>query len=333
MILRFFSQLILSTVLLQMFPVDGADIQRLATASQAQFAQPSMYNAFSLPTPHLPEAPDVIGPMKIKPSSLGVVTSAVSAIVVDRKSKKILFEKNIDAPRSIGSITKLMTAFVFLQSNPNLQAPAALEAADYRSGGVQHISMQDQATVKDLLYASLISSDNSATASLVRISGMTNAEFIRKMNEAAVSMGMERTTFADPTGLSPKNESVVTDIVKMLDAVSQNDIIRDATEHDEFTVDGGSGKTYTLKSTDQLLSSFINQSPYHIVAGKTGYLPEAGYCLGTVMSYDGSGDIIVVVLGSESNSDRFQDIKSLVVWTYNTFKWPDKLSYDTKITR
>ena len=329
MILKFFSHLILSTVLLQIFPVDGSDIQRLANVTQAESAPSSTYNAFSLPVPHLPEASD-LNPIKMKPSSLGVVTSAVSAIVVDRKSKQILFQKNIDAPRSIGSITKLMTAFVFLNAKPNLQASAALETADFRSGGVQHLSLQEQITVKDLLYASLISSDNSATASLVRISGMTNAEFIRKMNEAAVQMGMEHTTFVDPTGLSPKNESVVTDIVKMLDAVSQNEIIRDATEHDVFTIDGGSGKVYTLKSTDQLLGSFINQSPYHVIAGKTGYLPEAGYCLGTVISHEGSGDIIVVVLGAETNADRFQDIKSLVVWTYNTFKWSDKISYAPK---
>ena len=205
MILKFLSHLILSTVLLQIFPVDGSDIQRLANITQAESAPSSMYDAFSLPAAHLPEASDV-NPIKLKPSSLGVVTSAVSAIVVDRKSKQILFEKNIDAPRSIGSITKLMTAYVFLQAKPDLTAPAALEAADFRSGGVQHISLQDQATVKDLLYASLISSDNSATASLVRLSGMTNAEFIRKMNEAALKMGMEHTTFLDPTGLSPKNE-------------------------------------------------------------------------------------------------------------------------------
>ncbi|MCX6714563.1 MAG: serine hydrolase [Candidatus Uhrbacteria bacterium] len=327
MILKFFTQIILASTLLQLFPVDVSDVQRLATHPSEQ--APSLYNFFTLPNAHLPQSADA-APTKIHPNSLGVVTSAESAIVVDRKTKQILFQKNIDTPRSIGSITKLMTAFVFLSTNPDLNAPAKLQAEDFRAGGVQHVGFGDDATVKDILYASLISSDNSATASLARLSGMSIQDFVVKMNKTAISMGMERTHFEDPTGLSPRNESVVSDLVKMLDVVAQNDIIRDATEHDTFAITTVSGKTYNLKSTDQLLSSFVNQQPYRIVAGKTGYLPEAGYCLGTVLNHDGAGDIIVVVLGSETNADRFQDIKSLAVWSYQTFKWPGQLSYVAK---
>lgn len=324
MILKFLTQLILASTLLQVFPVDVNDVERLATQPKEQ--APSLYNFFSLPNAHLPQSADA-APTKIRPNSLGVVTSAESAIVVDRRTKQVLFQKNIDTPRSIGSITKLMTAFVFLSTNPDLAAPAKLQAEDFRAGGVQHVGFGDDATVKDILYASLISSDNSATASLARLSGMSIDDFVTKMNKTAVSMGMEHTHFEDPTGLSPRNESVVSDLVKMLDVVAQNDIIRDATEHDTFTITTVSGKIYNLKSTDQLLSSFVNQQPYRIVAGKTGYLPEAGYCLGTVLNHDGAGDIIVVVLGSETNADRFQDIKSLAVWSYQTFKWPGQLSY------
>lgn len=325
MILHFLTQIILASTLLQVFPVDVSDVERLAT--QTNWQAPSLYNFFTLPNAHLPSSSDEV-PTKIRPNSLGVVTSAESAIVVDRKTKQILFQKNIDAPRSIGSITKLMTAFVFLSTNPDLAAPAKLQAEDYRAGGVQHIGFGDDATVKDVLYASLISSDNSATAALARLSGMSIQDFVTKMNKTAVSMGMEKTHFEDPTGLSPRNESIVSDLVKLLDVVAQNEIIREATAHDQFTITTSSGKTYNLKSTDQLLSSFINQPPYRILAGKTGFLPEAGYCLGTVLNYEGAGDIIVVVLGSETNADRFQDIKSLAVWSYQTFKWKGQLSYD-----
>lgn len=330
MILKFLSQLILVSTLLQFFPADVNDVERLATDPTQTTS--SLYSFFTFPNAHLPVSADAT-PTKIHPNSLGVVTSAESAIVVDRRTKQILFQKNIDAPRSIGSITKLMTAFVFLSTNPDLSAPAKLQAEDYRAGGVQHLAFGDDATVKDILYASLISSDNSATASLARLSGMSIQDFVIKMNKSAVSMGMTQTHFEDPTGLSPRNESVVSDLVKLLDVVAQNEIIRDATEHDTYTITTASGKTFELKSTDQLLKSFVNQQPYQIVAGKTGYLPEAGYCLGTVLNHEGAGDIIVVVLGSETNADRFQDIKSLAVWSYQTFKWPGQLSYDTNTHR
>lgn len=322
MMMRFFAQIILSTVLLQMFPVDAADVQRLATSSLPIGSSPSSYDAFTLPVSHLPIAQAAQQePVKIKPISLGVVTSAVSAIVIDRKTKRILFQKNIDASRSIGSITKLMTAYVFLESNPDLNSSAKLESQDFRAGGVQHIAFGEPVTVKDLLYASLISSDNSATASLMRLSGMSEGDFIAKMNETAAHIGMNHTTFVDSTGLSPKNESVVEDIAKLLDVTSQNTIITDATSNTTYTVTSANGKTYNLKSTDELLESFINKDPYHVVVAKTGFLPEAGYCLGSMFSNVNGGDVMVVVLGSETNTDRFQDVKSLVVWTYETFKW------------
>ncbi len=322
MIMKFLSQIILSTLLLQMFPVDAADVQHLATLPESKYVTPSMYNAFSLPSVTIEQANATDGgPIKMKPMSLGVVTSAVSAIVVDRKTMRVLFQKNSDAPRSIGSITKLMTALVFLQTNPVLSAPAKLKSEDFRSGAVQHLAFEDEVSVKDLLYASLISSDNSATASLVRLSGMSVGDFVAKMNETAAGMGMIQTTFVDPTGLSSKNESVVFDLVKLLDRAAANEVIRDATKHSTFTITGKSGRGYQLKSTDKLLESFLHQDPYRIVAAKTGFLPEAGYCLGSIFSRNDIEEVIVVVLGSQSNPERFQDVKSLVVWTYETFKW------------
>ena len=75
-------------------------------------------------------------PVKTEITSVGVVTSAVSAIVVDRASGAILFEKNSEASRSIGSMTKLMTASVFLETHPDLSLLAFLlwRSAAYASG-------------------------------------------------------------------------------------------------------------------------------------------------------------------------------------------------------
>lgn len=325
MIVSLIANIVLASTLLQIIPVDVNDVERLATGRGVK--ESSQYSFFSLPNPRLPKSKDA-APTKVRSQSLGVVTTAESAIVVDRRTKQVMFQKNIDTPRSIGSITKLMTAFVFLSTNPDLEALAKLESADYRAGGVQHIGFGDPVRIQDLLYASLISSDNSATAALMRLSGLSQEDFVQKMNKTAKSMQMVQTRFEDVTGLSPRNESVVSDLVKLLDVVAQNDIIKEATSHSQLTITSASGKSYTLNSTDQLLGSFVNQAPYDIVTGKTGYLPEAGYCLGTVMHKEGAGEIIAVVLGSKTNADRFQDIKSLAVWSYQTFAWPGQLSYD-----
>jgi serine-type D-Ala-D-Ala endopeptidase (penicillin-binding protein 7) len=320
MIIKILAQFVLATSLFQVFPVDAQDVENLALRRKAENF--SIHESLQGSSARLPENIDSSkAPTKTKPTSLGVITSAHSAIVIDRESRQILFQKNIEVPRSIGSITKLMTAFVFLNTNPNLNDPVTIQSRDYRGGGVQHVSLNDPISTKELLYASLISSDNSATAALVRLSGMTHGDFVAKMNESAASMGMQKTTFVDATGLSSKNQSVVTDVALLLDTVSKNEIIKEATEHSTYAITGGSGRVYGISSTDKLLTTFVNQDPYKIVAGKTGFLPEAGYCFGSIFSRDGSGETIIVVLGSSSDTSRFQDVKSLVVWVYDVFKW------------
>ena len=321
MILKLFTQVILASTLLQLFPVDARDLERAAQSTASEPVS-SSYSVFTLPQPHLPVAKDIARvPVKKDPTRLGVITSAVSAIVVDRQTGAILFEKNRETPRSIGSITKLMTAVVFLEGDPDLTQRASIQAADVRLGGIQHIRTNDEVTVRDLVYASLVSSDNSATASLMRLSRMTSGDFIAKMNETAAAIGMQQTQFVDPTGLSAKNVSVVSDLVKLIDHAANNETIRDATQHATYVIQAASGTTYTLESTDQLLSTFVNQDPYRIVAAKTGYLPEAGYCLGTLFSDADGHEIIAVVLGSETEPGRFQDVKSLAVWTYDVYEW------------
>ncbi len=322
MILKLFAQLALASTMLQLFPVDAHDLEVAASLPVSESRPASTYTPVTMPVLHLPVSKDVLPvPVKLDPRRLGVVTSAVSAIVVDRRSGAVLFEKNREAPRSIGSITKLMTAYVFLQTSPDLTATVSLEPEDVRLGGIQHVGVGEPVSVRDLLYASLVSSDNSATAALVRLSKMPYGDFIAKMNETAAAMGMTHTQFVDPTGLSAKNTSVVMDLAHLIEQASIHELIRDATTHATFVLTTDSGSAYTLENTNDLLTSFVNRDPYQIVTAKTGYLPEAGYCLGALFSREGEDEIIVVALGAESDTGRFQDVKSLAVWTYEVFGW------------
>ncbi len=321
MFLKLLSHILITGVVLQMIPADAGEIERLATLPNNESQPFDLLEAYSLAN-HLPTAPDIDqAPQKIDPNSIGVVTSAQSAIVVDRGSGEVLFEKNISEPRAIGSITKLMTAFVFLSSNPDLDASASVLSEDYRAGGRLHLTLGDQVTVLDILKASLVGSDNSATASLVRLSGLSQGDFVARMNETAAQMGMQQTTFADETGLSSKNRSVVRDIATMLDNMMEEETIREITQLSSATITSTSGRQYLVESTDELLNTFVNQDPYKIEVAKTGYLPEAGYCLGSAFSHSNDHEILVVVLGAGTKTGRFQDVKSLAVWTYDTFQW------------
>jgi D-alanyl-D-alanine carboxypeptidase len=78
-----------------------------------------------------------------------------------------------------------------------------------------------------------------------------------------------------------------------------------------------------IPSTNLLLTSAINQDEYEVTAGKTGYIPQAGYCLATVVKHDGSS-VVIVVLGAKERDDRFTDARNLAVWTFKTFVWPKR---------
>lgn len=319
------TQLMLATTLLQLYPADAGMVERYATLPASEVRQAGAYDALALLGRRLPVASDADrAPLKVEPTSVGVVTSAVSAVVVDRATGQILYEKNGEEPRSIGSITKLMTAYVFLRGNPDLSSPAAIQPEDVRVGGVQHISVGDTVTIGDLLRASLVGSDNSATASLARLSGMSEGDFVGRMNEVAAEIGMRATTFYDTTGLSADNRSIASDVARLIDRALTVDVIREATQLPYVSFPGASGRVYSVETTDDLLNSFLNQPPYKIVGGKTGYLPEAGYCLGSLVSENGGHDLVIVVLGSETITGRFQDVKALAAWAFKVFEWPDE---------
>lgn len=322
MLVKLFTQLVLASTFLQFFPVDAGELETRALLHEAPSRAFDLFAAYEIVSHRLPEAPDrPQAPVKLVSASMGVVTSAQSAIVVDRASKEVLFEKNIHEPRAIGSMTKLMTAYVFLQGHPDLHAPATLTQEDIRYGAQLHLAIGETVTVQDLLEASLIGSDNSSTAALARLSGMPLGDFVARMNETAAEFGMSTTTFDDTTGLSSKNISVVSDLVMMFDRILEDETIREITQKSSTTITGRSGKTYFVESTDELLGTFVDQPPFDIIGGKTGYLPEAGYCLGTIFSHEDGGEVIVVVLGSETKEGRFQDVKSLAVWAYKIFGW------------
>ncbi|HLD18291.1 MAG TPA: serine hydrolase [Patescibacteria group bacterium] len=327
MIERILASLFATAALLRLFPT-GVD-SPLPSYGQLPQASVRIAEGGWIPTGFfweqnvLPEAASV-GPSKKDPFSLGIKTEAGSAMVVDALSGKILFEKGSSIPRSIGSITKLLTALVFLETpgHPALSASAAVEAADVRLGGRQHLPVRETVTVQDLLHASLVSSDNSSTVSLARLSGLSEADFVARMNEKAAEIGMQDASFADPVGLSPDNRATAPDVVRLLRAVLENETIRAATELVHAEIVAPSGKIYPLENTDELLESFLNEPPYRVVGGKTGYLPEAGYCLGVQVQENGDHDLFVVALGSDSKAGRVQDVKALSVWAYRTFEWP-----------
>lgn len=266
---------------------------------------------------------ETFGPRRQPSASLGVVPEAESALVIDQRTWTVLYDKSAGEKRSMASITKLMTALVLLEEEMDTAATVTVFRSDYRIGGLFHVFAGEEYTVQDLWMIGLISSDNVAISSLVRATGLTQDEFVQKMNDKAAALDMKDTSFVEPTGIDAGNVSTAYDIAKLLHAASQSAQIADALRRPIYQFEPlnkpGVRKSIT---TNTLLNSFVNQDPYKIVGGKTGFTYEAGYCM--TIRVDGpaeNDDVIVVLLGADSPEARVQGVKGLVDWTYDNYLW------------
>ena len=227
------------------------------------------------------------------------------AVVIDPVTGTVLYEKNADRAAPIASITKLMTAMVFLEQKPNLLRDVEVTREEIYQGG--HTQLRDHEIVPlgDLLHMSLMCSDNVATRVLARESGLSHGEFMARMNARAAEMGLKDTRFADPTGLDYNNVSTASDVARMLQTAAGNPLIHSITTTASYEF-ATQRRDHIINNTNRLL-----KSRYQILGGKTGYISESGYCFATWLRVDGR-DLVAVVLGAPTNATRFADVVRLV---------------------
>ncbi len=249
----------------------------------------------------------------------GMVVTAASALLVDRDNGKVLFAKNADDPRSLASITKLVSVLVLLDTGVDFGRRVTITDADQGTGEGTVFKVGDVVSAHDLFFASLIASANDGVRALVRSTGLTSDAFADRMNTKARALGMTNAHFVEPTGLDSANRGTARDVVMLLRAAHEKSLIRDVTRMAGGTITVN-GVLKNIKSTDLLLLSFLNENPYSIAVGKTGSLDAAGYCLGLLVEHEGNG-VYAVVLGSTDHFSRFSDAKALVYWAFNKWQW------------
>jgi len=249
-----------------------------------------------------------------------IEVSAYSAAVFDIKDKLFIFEKNSNDRLRIASISKLMTALVFLDNNPGWDQIYEITREDRRDGGKIYLYLGDKVTVKNLFYAMLVGSDNTATIALIHAAGMTESDFVVNMNEKARELGLLQTSFVDPVGLSNSNISTAREVALLAQAALAKAEINQAvgTEKTEFSTVAGIPKA--IESTNSLLNSFPDDS-IKIVGGKTGHTELAGYCFVAKFIDANQHEIISVVLDTPSEAERFKQTARLVRWIYDSYEW------------
>jgi D-alanyl-D-alanine endopeptidase (penicillin-binding protein 7) len=235
---------------------------------------------------------------------------AAAAIIYDPETNQILWEENSETERSIASITKVMTAAVVFENNPDLSHVVTVTRSDVARASTTFIRLNDKVTIGDLLHLTLIASDNAAARALARTSQQGTAGFIERMNEKAAELGLTSTHYADPSGLLSENVSSAYDMARLIAYASSDERISTIMQKAQHTIQTPR-RTITFRSTNHLLG----REGMEVRAGKTGFITKSGYCLATLLRLPTTGQqVAVVILGARSNAGRFMEAQNLFNW-------------------
>jgi D-alanyl-D-alanine endopeptidase (penicillin-binding protein 7) len=259
-------------------------------------------------SPVVPKVPDRFEHLDATRVTLG----SVKAAIVDARSGAPLYSKNADVQAPVASITKLMTAMVVLDGGQPLNEMLTIQKVERESdnNGYSRMRIGSRLSRGDLLRVMLMASENLAASNLaVHYPGGFKA-FVAAMNQKALALGMTRSRFADASGLSVNNLSTAADLVKMVSAANQYELIR------EFSTTGGftarfDNPRYTLRygNTNRL----VHRSSWNIGISKTGYLNEAGRCLVMTTTVEGR-EVIMVLLDSFGKLTPIGDAGRIKRW-------------------
>lgn len=237
---------------------------------------------------------------------------AVSAILVEPETGRVLYEKFPDLPRAPASIAKIMLELIVLErvqsGELHLTDSVRVSAWASRIGGSQvYLSENEVFTLEDLLRAITISSANDACVAVAEhIAGSADG-FVDLMNQRARELGLNNTHYVNVHGLDDEpgegNVTTARDIATVARLLVTMPHVLEYSSTIEAPFRDG---TFKLQNTNKLLSHFNGMDGL-----KTGYTAKAGFCLCGTAQRNGMR-MISVIMGAESNKMRFQETARLL---------------------
>lgn len=273
----------------------------------------------------LPKPKLRLGPERLDQDA-GPELAATAALIMDKDSGQILWQKNADAQLPIASITKLMTAVVAQDYISDWSQTYTMQWSEVGLGGSTFAGGVGETFTKgDLLKTALVASANSAAAALAHSTGLPEDQFVSAMNSKAQLLGMTQTHFVEPTGLEEGDVSSAKDLAILLRTITAYDRLMEPmgqTEHRMARLDPAGQPLENAELTVRTTNRLLKEHDPLIVAGKTGFTYEAGNCLATVARNADGHDIIVILLGGPDETSRFTETHDLAEWAFTHYRWP-----------
>lgn len=250
--------------------------------------------------------------------------NSVAAILIDEAGERIVFEKNADQVMPVASLSKLLSTLTFFSIDNNVNRLEEIIKYSLQDEEYNHqyfnkwqvarinLSGGDELSIKDVVYSSLVRSANNMVETMVRVSGLSRDNFIKKMNSIVKELNLDSSKFFEPTGLDKKNVSTAREFALIARAALNNKIIAEAstTKSYRFFTRNDNSLKLRYNSSDLVLNN--NYSGFKIVGSKTGYIDDSsGYCLVTRIDVAGK-KYTAVILNSLSREQSFKEMLDLL---------------------
>lgn len=238
--------------------------------------------------------------------------TARSALIYDIENEKVLYEKNPKEKVPMASLTKIMTAIIALESKKE-NDKYYVSPENLVGENTMGLEAGETLSLEELMYGLILHSGNDAAEVLASNYKGGRTAFLNAMNQKAKSLGLSDTNFTNPTGFEGDGNQYTTtyDLVvitryALLNFPLFSKVVSTFEQRIEVT---NTHKEYVLQNETNLLTSYPG-----VKGVKTGYTPEAGFCLVTYLDYNGNR-FIGVILGSQN---RREEMKELLDYSLNS---------------
>jgi D-alanyl-D-alanine carboxypeptidase len=241
--------------------------------------------------------------------------SARSACLIEASSGQTLFEKEAHKPFAPASMTKMMTALLVMEKAGDGtialtdRVRVSRRAAAVR-GSMMRLRAGETITVKGLLAGMMVASGNDAAIALAEHVGGSVSSFVRMMNEKAEHMELKNTHFKNPHGLSVQGHyASAFDMCLIGRELAKYNTVLTYTSRPRVKVRWQGRRMMLLRNTNTLLASYPG-----VDGLKTGYTPQAKYCLCATAPHEESERLIAVVMGTPSKKIRNEAASMLLAY-------------------
>ena len=256
---------------------------------------------------------------------------ALSAVLMDGESGRVLYEKDGERPLANASTTKVLTCIVALENSPGddyvLVSQNAASQPEVKLG----LQKGEQYYLEDLLYSLMLKSHNDTAVAIAEHCGGSVEGFARMLNRKAKQIGCKNTYFITPNGLDAEDENgkhhtTAKDLALIMRYAIKNETFLHIAQTRDYTFSEITGKrTFSVHNANAFLDMRDG-----VLAGKTGYTSQAGYCYVCAYRCDGRTFIVALMACGWPNNKtyKWKDTRKLLDYARNTYYPSEIISKD-----